>query len=215
MDWNALAAIAGAVAAIVAAWQLWRIRIDALDTRAAEIDSVSLTTKVLERPTEASSRAGRGVWVYQYEVHNPGRLPITNVRTTIVFPCDVQRLHYDATLDEPTRSLHLRTPVIGPRGGDMHIRKLIISEDNRAFLERTSAVVVFQTPVSTRQTGRPRRRRDHLRSGDAWVGRAGNTPLRTTSVTASAVRQIPRCTERTGGVPVPASLARSFRLLGP
>ncbi len=146
MDWNALAAVAGAVAAIAAAWQLWRIRVDALDVRAAEIDSVTLSTKVIERPTEASNRAGHGVWVYQYKVHNPGRLPITDVRTTITFPCDVQRLHYDGTLDEPTRCLHLQTPVIGPGGSDVHTRKLIIGEDNRALLESTSAEVVFQTP---------------------------------------------------------------------
>lgn len=146
MDWNALAAVAGAVAAIAAALQLWSIRVDALNTRAAEIDSVTLSTKVIERPTEASNRAGHGVWVYEYRVHNPGRLPITDVRTAIAFPCDVRRLHYDATMDKPTRSLHLHTPVIGPGGSDVHTRKLIIGEDNRALLESTSAEIVFQTP---------------------------------------------------------------------
>jgi hypothetical protein len=146
VDWNALAAVAGAVAAIAAAWQLWRIRVDALDTRAAEIDSVTLSTKVVERPTEASIRVGHGVWVYQYEVYNPGRLPITDVCATIAFPCDVQRLHYDGSLDEPTRSLRLHIPVIGPGGSAVHIRKLIIDEDDRALLESTTAEVVFQTP---------------------------------------------------------------------
>jgi hypothetical protein len=152
MDWNALAALAGAVAASLAAWQLWRIRADAFDTRAAEIASVALVTTVVERPTQASARASRGVWIYEYRVHNPGRLPISDVRATITFPCEVQRQHYDGTLDSPTQTLQLRTPVIAP--GESHIRRrtLLIDEDNRPRLDRTSAAVTFHTPDAGEHT---------------------------------------------------------------
>lgn len=146
MDWDALAAVAGAVAAALAAWQLWRIRVEAFDTRAAEIASVAIVTTVVGRPTEASNRAGRGVWVYEFSVHNPGRLPISDVRATITFPCDVQRQHYDGTLEAPTRALHLRTPVIAPGGGHIRRRSLLIDEDNRSRLDSTSAAVTFHTP---------------------------------------------------------------------
>lgn len=152
MDWNALAAVAGAVAAAVAAWQLWRIRVDALDTRAAEIESVALITKVVARPTGASNRAGNGVWEYNYRVHNPGRLPISNVRATITFPCDVQRQHYDGTLDGPTRTLHLHTPVIAPGGSDIRTRRLLIEEDSRPLLNSTTAAVTFHTPDAGEHT---------------------------------------------------------------
>ena len=152
MDWNALAAVAGAVAAVVAAWQLWRIRVDAFDTRAAEIESVALVTTVLIRPTEEDSRAGRGVWTYEYAVHNPGRLPISDVCATITFPCDVQRKHYDGTVDAPTRTVNIRTPVIIPGGSHIRSRTLLIDNENRSSVRDTRAAVTFRTPDAGEHT---------------------------------------------------------------
>ncbi len=152
MDWNALAAVAGAVAAAVAAWQLWRIRVDAFDTRAAEIASVALITTVLVRPTEEDSRAGRGVWIYEYAVHNPGRLPISDVCATITLPCDVQRQHYDGTVDAPTRTVDIRTPVVTPGGSHIRRRTLLIDNENRSSLRETRAAVTFHTPDAGEHT---------------------------------------------------------------
>ena len=42
-----------AVAVALAAWQLWRIRADAFDTRASEIASVAIVTTVVKLTTEA------------------------------------------------------------------------------------------------------------------------------------------------------------------
>ena len=152
MDWNALAAVAGALGAVAAAWQIWRIRVDALNARAAEIASVALVTTLIERPTEAINRAGRGVWVYKFEVHNPGRLPISDVHATITFPCSVRRRHYDGTLDLPTRTLDLRTPVITPGGTHTRHRTLLIEEDNRPRADNTTAAVTFHTPDAGEHT---------------------------------------------------------------
>ena len=152
MDWNALAAVAGAVAATVAAWQLWRIRVDALDTRAAEIASVAAVTTVVARPTEKVSRGGRGIWTYQYTVHNPGRLPVSDVSATITFPCDVQRQHYDGTVDAPTRTVNIRTPVIAPGGSHIRRRRFSIDNESRVELGNTSAAVTFHTPDAGEHT---------------------------------------------------------------
>jgi len=146
VDWDALAAVAGAVAVALAAWQLWRIRADAFDTRAAEIASVAIVTTLVERPTKASNRDGSGVWVYEFSVHNPGRLPISDVSATITFPCAVQREHYDGTLETSARTLHLRTPVIAQGGIHTRRRHLLIAEDNRSCLDSMLAEVTFRTP---------------------------------------------------------------------
>jgi hypothetical protein len=144
--------VAGAVAAAVAAWQLWRIRVDALDSRAAEIASVALVTTVVERPTNGDVCAGRGAWVYEYRVHNPGRLPISDVRATITFPCEVQRLRYDGTLDTPTRKLELRTHVVAPGESHGRRRTLLIDENDWSRLSDTRAVVTFHTPDAGEHT---------------------------------------------------------------
>ena len=152
MDWNVLAAVTAALGTVAATWQIWRVQIDALDTRAAEIASVALVTTLVERPTEASNRAGRGLWVYRFEVHNPGRLPISDVRATVTFPFDVERQHYDGTLDKPTRTLDLRTPVIAPGGTHTRHRSLLIGEDNRPRADNTKAAITFRTPDAGEHT---------------------------------------------------------------
>lgn len=152
MDWNALAAVAGAVGAGVAAWQLWRIRVDAFDMRAAEIESVSLVMTVLVRPTGQDSRSGCGAWTFEYTVHNPGRLPISDVCATITLPCDVQRRHHDGTVDISTRTVEIRTPVIAPGGSHVRSRTLLIDNLSRSTLHDTRAAVSFQTPDAGRHT---------------------------------------------------------------
>ena len=75
MDWNALAAVAGAVAAAVAAWQLWRIRVDALDMRAAEIESVALITKVGRASDRSKQPCRQRCLGIQLEGAQPGASP--------------------------------------------------------------------------------------------------------------------------------------------
>ena len=152
VDWDALAAVAGFVAAAAAAWQLWRIRIDTLDSRVAEIASVALITTVVERPTEGDFRAGRGAWVYEYRVHNPGRLPISDVCATITFPCDVQRLLHDGTVGTPTRTLELRTQVVAPGGSHGRRRTLLVDQEDWSNLDNTEAAVTFYAPDAGEHT---------------------------------------------------------------
>ena len=87
---------------------------------------------------------GTATWVYLFEVQNPGRLPITDLRVTVDFALDVQRVHYDGRVDAPTRVLRLDTPVLignGVRGWD---RSLCMDYDlARTQLRNTKVTVAF------------------------------------------------------------------------
>lgn len=96
---NAVAAGAAVAAAVTAAWQPRRTRNEALDARAAEIASVTVVPEIVERPTKEDHLAGNRVWLIKYHLHNPGRLPISNVHAVVTFPCKAQRHHYDGTPD--------------------------------------------------------------------------------------------------------------------
>jgi len=147
VPWTAIATIASVVAAGAAAWQLWRLRVDALDARAAEVASVSLSTLVAIRPTPGEVRNGRADWVFKYTIHNPGRLPISEVIARITFPCEVQRRHYDDTLDDPTRVLKLSVPTIPPHSAHpARTRRLSIAKADWHDLDKTSVRIAFWVP---------------------------------------------------------------------
>ena len=151
MDWDAVAALAGVTAAVAAAWQLWRLRREALDARAAEIAGVSLTTTVVVKPTQSDVRDEQAVWVYEYRIENPGRLPISNVRAAITFPCEVQRVHHDGSTDAPARTLELVAGVVPPRSAhDPRRRTLLIPPSDWPLLEDAIATIAFDTPDAGR-----------------------------------------------------------------
>lgn len=147
MDWEAVGAGTGAIAAGAAAWQLWRLRVDQLDARAAEIDSVSVATLVSARPTQGDVHNGYADWVLEYTIHNPGRLPISGVNAVITFPCEVQRRHYDGSLDDPSHQLSIRVPTIPPHSSHPpRTRRLSIAESDRATLDQATVRIDFHTP---------------------------------------------------------------------
>jgi hypothetical protein len=53
-----------------------------------------------------------GRWVYEFIADNLGQLPIGDALITISFTPDVERLHYDGSIDKPTRTLIMATPVL-------------------------------------------------------------------------------------------------------
>src|SRR4051794_22277530 len=91
--WVSALAAAGGFAA--AAFQLWGLRMDAVATRAREMEGVSLETDVRARPITADAGAGRSRWVYLFSIQNPGRLPITEVEAVVTFTMPVTREHFD------------------------------------------------------------------------------------------------------------------------
>lgn len=143
VDLDTITAGAAVVAAGAAALQLWRLRTDKLDARAAEIDSVSLQITVLERPTESDRSEGVGRYVYELTIHNPGRLPISNVTATLTFPVAVQRSHYDGSIDDASTTMVLSTPVIAPGGVHSRRRTLLIPTVEGVSLDATTATVDF------------------------------------------------------------------------
>lgn len=150
MTWDALAAVAGVVAAGAAAWQLWRLRLADLDARAAEVEGVSVVTVVEHRPWDSEVRDGRADWTYTYTVTNPGRLPISEVDVTIDYPCDVQRRN-GAGLESPTRSLTFPVPVVAARSSHQaRTRRLSVAREHWDELREAKITVSFWTPDAGR-----------------------------------------------------------------
>jgi len=143
VPWDAIASSAAVLAAASAAWQLWRLRVDALDVRASEIASVSLATVVLERPVSSAAQDVWADWVFEYTIHNPGRLPIHQVQAVISFPCDVQRRRYDGTLDAATRSLELRAATIPPHSSHPGRRRKLSVAASELDLEKVRVRLAF------------------------------------------------------------------------
>jgi hypothetical protein len=92
VDWVALEAIGTTVAAFAAVaaigWGVWEFRrrnIEDLDERVAELLGVTLTYE-LQKPRPSHARDGVGTFTYRFTVHNPGRLPITEVSAWMTYP---------------------------------------------------------------------------------------------------------------------------------
>ena len=65
-----------------------------LDERAAEVRGVTLTYKLTKpRPSEVAE--GAGIFSYEFRLHNPGRLPITEVNVDMQYPGPVRRIQSD------------------------------------------------------------------------------------------------------------------------
>ena len=99
MDWQAPEAIGTTTAAVVAiGYGLYEYRsryVAKLDERVAEVQAVTLTYQLPVRPRLSEVRNGKGEYVYRFTVHNPGRLPITDVTANMIYPGEIERVHSD------------------------------------------------------------------------------------------------------------------------
>lgn len=109
-----VAALATAVAAAFAGYQVWELRQDRRLERQLEIDGVSVSWRNLEAPARMDKPA---TWRIEFSLVNPGRMPISDVRCEIQLAHPVRRLHYDGSLELPTSSFLLRSDVL-PGGGE-------------------------------------------------------------------------------------------------
>ena len=90
---------------------------------------------------------GRGRWVYNITAYNPGQLAISNIEVKVYFVLDVQRLHYQGTIDDPVKTLILTTPVLaGGKDFTWHRTLLIKFAGAHAALKETTAVISFSDP---------------------------------------------------------------------
>ena len=153
VDWGALGAAAGVVAAVTATWQLRQLRLDSLDARAAEIMErlgsrrrsrrdqcrVKCATASLTGSTNTRFTT-RGGCQYFYDV-----------RVLIEFPCQVRRRHYDGTIDDGTTTIELQVATIPPRSAHpTRRRRLSIAESEWSKLLITSIQIEFSTPDAGR-----------------------------------------------------------------
>ncbi|WP_157970419.1 hypothetical protein [Nakamurella deserti] len=84
-------------------------------------------------------------WHYRVDVVNPGRLPITNVRTEVHFPGPVERSHHDGSKDVASEVLSFYVPVIAPGGMKTWNRTFWMDGAAGANIKETFAVVEFST----------------------------------------------------------------------
>lgn len=154
--------LATSVAVGFAAVQVSLLRRDAYQRQRVELEGVAVSWLAREVPT-GPDPDGYSEALYCVTAHNPGRLPITDVVVAVTVPCDVQRVHYDGSLEAPKRGLRLDTPVIAGGGERLWERRLKIRYDQRALLREMQALIEFSSLL------------DHERHRNAW-GRPPRQP---------------------------------------
>src|SRR5258708_19656759 len=80
--------------------------------RQVEIEGVAVSWSPPEVPRGPQAPEGRSRWILEFTAYNPGQLPVSDVRVAVHFALDVERVHYDAHVDPPTRTMVLETPVL-------------------------------------------------------------------------------------------------------
>ncbi len=157
-DWVAVVSTSITGAGLVfAGWQLMIMNRAARMDRRVALDGVVASWRAIEAPRKAQPD-GTGVWLYEFQVHNPGRLPIDSVRIEWIFSCEVQRRR-SGFLEEPTRQLELTTPVIPGGGHRRWERRLVMNfAEAERCLQHTHAKVHFDDVAGHGRTNRwPRR----------------------------------------------------------
>lgn len=149
------------VALVFAGLELQRSRAQDRRRRQVETDGVAVSWRPSRNPQgpREGDAQGRGRWVYEFTAYNPGQLPISDVVIKISFTLDVERLHYDGTVDKPTRTLILTTPVLAGGKDRAWNRTLLMNyKDGRAALENTTAIICFDDAEGARHENKwPRR----------------------------------------------------------
>jgi hypothetical protein len=143
VDWATVAsALIAGVGLLFAGWQLMIMNKAAAMERRVALNGVVASWRPVEAP-RAPEPDGTAIWLYEIHVHNPGRLPIDNVRVDWHFTCPVQRRR-SGVLEPATKLLQLTTPVL-PGGGERRWeRRLVIDYvEAEAALSQTYAQVHF------------------------------------------------------------------------
>jgi hypothetical protein len=133
--------------------ELQRSRAQDRRRRQVETEGVAVSWRPSRNPQgpREGDAQGRGRWVYEITAHNPGQLPISDVVIKICFALDIERLHYDGSIDKPTRILIMTAPVLaGGKERTWNRTLLMTFAGSRTALEETTAVISFDDPEGTR-----------------------------------------------------------------
>jgi hypothetical protein len=149
VDWQAPEAIGTTTAAVVAiGYGLYEYRsryVAKLDERVAEVQAVTLTYQLPVRPRLSEVRNGKGEYVYRFTVHNPGRLPITDVTANMIYPGEIERVHSDEaqTVDKPSSTEEMRVASVAGHGQYTWTRRLRVKVELWPKMENTTAKISF------------------------------------------------------------------------
>ena len=135
-------AFIAALALLFAGWQLLILNRQAAHERDVSLKGVVVSWVALEAPDHGDGE-GQAEWLYEFEVHNPGRLPIDDVLVRCTLPHPVRRVRYSGRLGDATETLTLRTPVIAGGGRRTWKRRLRKDFANATDLKQTFAEVSF------------------------------------------------------------------------
>jgi hypothetical protein len=145
VDWQALEAFGTTLAAVVAiGYGLYEFRsryLASLNQRAAELLAVTLTYE-LKRPQPSEARKRTATYTYRWTVHNPGRLPITNVTVEMSYPGLVQRAHSDGTLEKPSATHEMKVAAVA--GHHQYTWRRALQVPVEVDMERTTAKIRFR-----------------------------------------------------------------------
>lgn len=154
VDWVVTAAVAEVLAAVAtvaavawAGYEFHRTRLAELDARVAEIEAVTMEIAELIKPNPSEVHEALGVFVYTFELQNPGRLPLTDVSVHLKYPGPVQRMHSDAakTRGESKDVHEMYTPSVAAHGTHRWRRQLVVPEKFHDQMRKTTAEIGFTT----------------------------------------------------------------------
>jgi hypothetical protein len=133
-------------------------RTAAMERRVAR-EGVVVSWRPINAPRQAEPD-GSAVWLYEVQVHSPGRMPVDDVRVDWHFPCPVRRRRA-GVVGPATKHLRLVTPVLP--GGEKRCweRRLVMNfAEAEVALPSTYAEVHFVDIDGQSRTNRwPRSRR--------------------------------------------------------
>ena len=150
----------GRVVGVLPPWRSWLVALRPRPRRgAAEVRGVTLTYKLTKpRPSEVAE--GAGIFSYEFGLHNPGRLPITEVNVDMQYPGPVRRIQSDRVRTVgPEKALHnMFTASVAAHDGytwTRHLRVPIELWDENGGKPPLGSPSPPRTRVPSRRTGRP------------------------------------------------------------
>ena len=132
------------VALVFAGLELRQSRARDRRNRQVEIEGVAVSWRPPEVPRGPQDPEGRSRWVLEFTAYNPGQLPVSDVQIAVRFALDVERVHYDGHVDQPTRTMVLETPVLA--GGRERTWRRTLRMNyaaSHAALRETTAIISF------------------------------------------------------------------------
>jgi hypothetical protein len=159
-EWAAVVStLVAGIGLLFAGGQLMVMNKKAAMARRVARDGVVVAWRPIEVP-RGPEEDGTGAWLYEVEVHNPGQLPVDDIRVDWYFEFDVRRRR-SGVVGPATRHLKLFTPVLPGGGMRRWQRRLVMSyAEADANLRFTRAELHFVDSEGRSQTNHwPRSRR--------------------------------------------------------